>query len=95
MQDSLLRLQTLTASDGDSQLPGATGRVEQLLSEFERGLTAADKTAMTSKEHVVVADLRRKFSDYRAGLREWAKRQREVDTPQGVPTCRSPLLWTV
>ena len=85
MQDSLLRLQALTASDGGSQLPGATERVEQLLSDFERGLTAADKTAMTSKEHVVVADLRREFSDYRAGLREWAKRQREVGTPPGSP----------
>ena len=86
MQDSLLRLQTLTASDGGSQLPGATDRVEELLSDFERGLTAADKTAVTAEEHVVVQDLQRMFSEYRTGLREWAKRQREIGMPSGSPT---------
>lgn len=86
MQDALLRLQTLTASAGGAQLPGATGRQAELLSDFERGLTAADKTAVTAEEHVVVEDLQRKFSGYRAGLREWAKRQREMGAPSGSPS---------
>ena len=84
IQDSLLRLQALTASDGGSQPPGATTQVEQLLSELERGLTAADNTAVTAEERVVVGDLRQKFSDYRARLREWAKRQPEVAPLSGI-----------
>ena len=51
MQDSLLRLQALPAFDGGSQLSGGTSLEEQLLSDFERGLTAADKTAATAEEH--------------------------------------------
>jgi signal transduction histidine kinase len=83
MQDSLLRLQTLTASDGGSQLPGAAGVEEQLLSDFEGGLRHADRTAVIAEEHVVVEDLQRGFSDYRARLRAWEMKKRGVGPQPG------------
>lgn len=83
MQDSLLRLQALTASDRGSQLPRGAFRVEQLLSDFERGLAAADDTAVTPEERALVAALQQEFSDY--CVREWGVWQRALGRPPEAP----------
>ncbi len=75
MQDSLLQLQALTASGRASQPPGGAYRVEQLLSDFERGLAAADDTTASAEGRALVAALRQEFSDY--CFREWGVWQRE------------------
>lgn len=79
MQNTLLRLQPLLASDHPAPVPTAATRVEKLVAEFQQALTAAGKSVATPEAGALAEELRQRSSAYNVHVREWLQRPSTAD----------------